>query len=350
MKMKSLITDGKGGVEVVEVSRPSYNEYQALVKLESCGLCRGTDTKIIEGKFKGFDTYPAALGHEGVGRVIEKGSAVTGFEIGDSVLLPFLEGVSDGVYHSGWGAFSEYAVVGDANALIAAGKGPGDPLFSEAYYAQQVVPKDIPAVEAAMIVTFREVLAACRRFGFKAGESIVIFGAGPVGLTFVKFAKLLGLGPIVVSVNRDEKIAEALEAGADYVFNSRTTDIVREIRTLFPGGVDYTVDAIGNNEVLAQSMELVRDGGRICCYGVSSDLKMELDWSKAAYNWSLHFLQFPSKLEEAESYEQILAWIRTGELVPSDYISDVLEFSDIGSLGDYLGKGRIQKKMIIRFG
>lgn len=347
--MKSLITDGKGGLEVVELSRPSYNEYQALVKLESCGLCRGTDTKLIQGKFKGFDAYPAVLGHEGVGRVVEKGAAVTGFEIGDLVLLPFLEGVSDGKYHSGWGAFSEYAVVGDAQALVAAGKGPGHPLFSEAYYAQQVVPPDMPAVEAAMIVTFREVLAACRRFGFRAGESVVVFGAGPVGLTFAKFAKLLGLGPIVVSANRDEKIAEALEAGADYAFNSRKTDIVAEIRALFPNGVDYTVDAIGDNEVLAQSMELVRDGGRICCYGVSSELKMELDWSKAAYNWSLHFVQWPSKLEESQAHEQVLAWIASGDLAPADYISDVLDFADIGSLGDYLGKGVIRKKMIVRF-
>jgi len=348
--MKSLVTDGKGGLEVVELSRPVYNEYQALVKMECCGLCRGTDTKLIKGRFKGFDTYPAVLGHEGVGRVVEKGSAVSSFEIGDLVLLPFLEGVSDETYHAGWGAFSEYAVVGDAKALIAAGKGPGHPLFSEAYYAQQVVPPDVPAVDAAMIVTFREVLAACRRFGFKPSESLVVFGAGPVGLTFAKFAKLLGLGPIVVSVNRDEKIAEALEAGADYAFNSRTTDIVQEIRALFPDGVDYTIDAIGDNEVLAQSMGMVRDGGKICCYGVSSELKMELDWSKAAYNWTLQFLQFPSKLEESEAYEQILAWIRSGELVPADYVSDVLDFADIGSLGDYLGKGRIKKKMIVRFG
>lgn len=200
-----------------------------------------------------------------------------------------------------------------------------------------------------MIVTFREVLAACRRFGFKPGESLVVFGAGPVGLTFAKFAKLLGLGPIVVSVNRDEKIAEALEAGADYAFNSRKTEIVPQIRALFPEGVDYAIDAIGDNEVLAQSMELVRDGGKICCYGVSSELKMELDWSKAAYNWTLQFLQFPSKLEESEGYEQILAWIRSGELVPGEYISDVLDFADIASLGDRLGKERIKKKMIVRF-
>ncbi|MFF2483935.1 zinc-binding dehydrogenase [Paenibacillus sp. NPDC058071] len=348
--MKSLVTDGKGGLEVVELSRPIYNEYQALVKLESCGLCRGTDTKLIQGKFKGFDTYPAVLGHEGVGRVVEKGDKVTSFEIGDLVLLPFLEGTQDDAYHSGWGAFSEYAVVGDAKALIAGDKGPGHPLFSEAYYAQQVVPNDIPVVDAAMIVTFREVLAACRRFGFTAGQSVVIFGAGPVGLTFAKFAKLLGMGPIIVSVNRDEKIAEALDAGADYAFNSSKTDIIQEVRTLLPDGADYTVDAIGHNEVLAQSMELISAGGKICCYGVSSELKMELDWSKAPYNWSLLFVQWPSKLEESECHDQIVSWIRSGELVPSDYISDVLDFDNIGSLGDYLGKGKITKKMIVRFG
>lgn len=88
--MKSLAVYEDGHLEIVEVPMPKYGEYEALVKMESCGVCNGTDLKIIHKKLKGFDTYPALLGHEGIGRVVEVGSKVTSFKKGDLVTLPFI--------------------------------------------------------------------------------------------------------------------------------------------------------------------------------------------------------------------------------------------------------------------
>ncbi len=65
--MKTLVVDQNGVLSVVEVSKPAYNKCQALVRMRSCGVCNGTDTKLIHGNFKNFNTYPAILGHEGVG-------------------------------------------------------------------------------------------------------------------------------------------------------------------------------------------------------------------------------------------------------------------------------------------
>jgi threonine dehydrogenase-like Zn-dependent dehydrogenase len=345
--MKSLVVAANGALSIEDTTIPTINDFQALVKMESCGVCRGTDSKLIHGDFKGFHTYPAILGHEGVGRVVEKGKHVTSFEVGDLVLLPFIENAIDGFY-SGWGAYSEFAVVGDAAALIADGKGPGDPSFSEAYYAQQKVPKDISAVHAAMIITFREVLSACKRFGFQNNTSLVVYGAGPVGLAFVKFAKLLGMSPIIVSVNRDEKIQEAIAAGADYAFNTHKTDIVNKVRELCPDGIDYIVDAVGNNAIINEAMELVKYNGSICCYGISSQLQMNLDWSKAPYNWNLQFVQWPSKLEESLCHEQIVNWIQTGVLNPDDFISHVMPFEQILTAFELVESGSV-RKMIIEF-
>ena len=56
---------------------------------------------------------------------------------------------------------------------------------------------------------------------------------------------------------------------------------------------------------------------------------MELDWSKAPYNWSLNFIQWPSKREEGEVHQQIMAWINAGVLHPSDFISHVFPFDNI---------------------
>ena len=91
--MKTLVVEKDGSLSVKEVSRPEYNECQALVKTLSCGICNGTDAKLIHQKFKGYgpERYPLMLGHEAVGRVVEVGEKVTSYKVGDVVLLPFVD-------------------------------------------------------------------------------------------------------------------------------------------------------------------------------------------------------------------------------------------------------------------
>ena len=93
--MKALIVDGEGRLSVEEISMPQIGPCQALVKMESCGVCNGTDRKLIHRTFKNFHTYPAILGHEGVGKVVKTGEFVENLHVGDRVLLPFLEEATD---------------------------------------------------------------------------------------------------------------------------------------------------------------------------------------------------------------------------------------------------------------
>ena len=88
--MKGLAVHENRKLQIVELPMPEYNEYQALVKVLACGICNGTDSKIIHGTFKGVDTYPILLGHEAVGKVVETGKHVKYLKPGDIVLLPFL--------------------------------------------------------------------------------------------------------------------------------------------------------------------------------------------------------------------------------------------------------------------
>ncbi len=328
--MKALTVDNQGALALKEFPIPEYGRCQALVKMKSCGVCNGTDTKLIHRTFKNFDTYPAILGHEGVGEVVETGADVKSLKKGDLVLLPFLEKPIEG-YTPGWGAYSEYAVVGDAQAYIENGMGPGTGQWSEGYLAQTLIRPDdrVDATGAAMIITFREVLSAIRRFGFRPNESVLIFGAGPVGLCFTRFCKLLGMGTVITTDVFEDKVQEAKRMGADYAFNSSTCDIDKEVRRLFPEGVDNVVDAVGINALLNQAMGLIRYNGKICGYGISPKLGMELDWSHAPYNWSLNFVQWPSKKEEGEAHSQIMAWINAGVLDPMDFISHTFSFDHI---------------------
>ncbi|MCL2811156.1 MAG: zinc-binding dehydrogenase [Clostridia bacterium] len=346
--MRGLAVDKAGKLSMPELSMPTYGECQALVKTLSCGVCNGTDGKLIHGTFKNMHDYPLLLGHEGVGQVVEVGKRVTKYKVGDVVLLPFLYSAQDG-YFSGWGGYCEYAVVGDEHAFALAGQGPGTPGYDAGCLAQTIIrPEDnVDPVGASMIVTFREVLSAMVRFGFQANESIVIYGAGPVGLCFTRFAKLLGMGPVVTVDIYDDKAAEAARLGADVVINSQKEDVEAQIRKLFPDGVDNIVDAVGVNALINQAMKLVKYNGKICCYGISAEFNMQLDWSGGPYNWVLNFLQFPLKIEEYQAHRQVMAWINAGILDPSVFISDVIPFERITEAFDLVEKKLPTTKKIV---
>lgn len=348
--MKTLIVDQQGQLSFAEVPIPEYTSYQALVKTVSCGICNGTDTKLIHGQFKGYtyeQDYPMLLGHEAVGRVVAVGDKVCGYQVGDHVLLPFVD--PEAGYQSAWGAYSEYGVVNDVQALLRDNLSQGSPQFPECAWAQTVLPPNIDSVDAAMIVTLREVLSSIKTFGISANQSIALFGCGPVGTTFIKFLSLLGVHPIIAFDIEESKLDVARKNGADYAFNSKTEDVCARVREICPDGVDYMLDAVGMLPLINQGMELIRDRGKICTYGIAPRCQMELDWSKAPYNWSLSFQQLPSKKEEGEAHNQIMAWLRSGAICLKDYISDYVDFADVLDAFQRVERREIALKCIVRY-
>ncbi|WEG13360.1 zinc-binding dehydrogenase [Pullulanibacillus sp. KACC 23026] len=343
--MKTLVVNVQGQLEVKEIPVPRFNSKQALVKTISCGIC-GTDSTLINSRFKGFpkDVYPVMLGHEGVGQVVEVGSEVTSFKIGDIVLLPFNDPDEElyGSLGSAWGAFSQYGVINDKACYK-------DDEIPEVAYAQQIVPDDIDPVDAAMLVTLREVLSNINYFGIGANDSIVVFGSGPVALTFTKLLQLKGIKSIIGIARSEEKKKLLSDNGATTVFNSREVNIEQSVKRLFQNGVNYVLDAVGSTEIINQAMSLICDRGEVLCYGVPGGNQMQLDWSKAPYNWKINFQQMPSKHEESEAYDQILEWIRKGKIVLKDFISDYFEFENILEAFEQVSKHQIVKKAIITY-
>ncbi|MDR2514465.1 MAG: zinc-binding dehydrogenase [Christensenellaceae bacterium] len=346
--MKALIVESPGKLAVKELPIPKPGLCQALVKMKSCGVC-GTDMKIIHGELKNFNIYPAILGHEGFGEVVQVGPGCTSLHRGDRVVLPYIEGKC-GEYSGGFGAFAQYALVGDAEGYRLHGQ--GTPGFSLSAFGQTALrPTDIIGdVEGAMLITFREVLSAMGRFGCEANKSVAVFGMGPVGLCFVRYAKLLGLSPVIAIANSDEKAQYALAMGADFALNNKTKNVALELRAVCPNGVDFVIDAAGQQEIIAQAMGLIADHGKVCVYGVPASNEMRLDWSAAPYNWTLDFLQWPVKRDEAAVHNQVMAWIALGALTPGDFISDVIPFESVLDAFKIMEERRPdRKKIIVRF-
>ncbi len=162
-------------------------------------LCNATDRKLIDGHFPGVETYPLLLGHESVGIVeaVGKESRRLPWDrtVGGLLLEP-----TDPQYASGWGGFSEYILVRDHQAMLNDGVADAEHGWSDLYQIQQVVPKDISAETATHYYVRGEVYAGFSDFHLKPGDDIVVFGSGPVGLSFIKFAKNLGLGYVALAL------------------------------------------------------------------------------------------------------------------------------------------------------
>lgn len=343
-KLRALIVERPNAVTIREIPRPTIGPYHALARMELMAICNSTDTKIIAGDFPGFATYPATLGHEGIGTVVEIGERVTAYQIGDRVLNPCtpftgIEGLA-----SGWGTLAEYALVGDYAAMVAddcdAAHG-----FDGVFETQKTIPSDIPSRQAILLSTWREVYAAFADFGFVPGRSLLVIGGGPVGLSFVKLAKLYGMRPVCLATRSAWKQEKARALGADAVFPA-DKEFVTRAKDAFPEGFAYVIDAVGSPAVINQALQLVEYHGTVGVYGTVPEKQLTLGTAAAPYNWRLVMHQWPDYALEAAAHELLCEWLREGRLSSEAWITHELPFSRVAE-GFELVKGHSALKVVV---
>jgi threonine dehydrogenase-like Zn-dependent dehydrogenase len=345
--MKAFIVEKDYTFSVREIPDPQINEFMAKVKTIGCGIC-GSDSLMLRGVGKGIppEIYPIVLGHEAVGEVVEVGSKVVSYKVGDKVLCPFNLMPGDGL-GSAWGAFAEYGTVFDCYAPGAEVLGP---VLLGLCKKQNVLPAGIDPLEATMIITLRETAGAIRRFNIDANQSAAVFGLGPVGLSFIQFMKIRGVKPVIALDILDEKLDSARKFGADYVMNAKDPDHLKKIREICPQGLDHFVAAVGNTNLYNEAMEVLKEDGQVCAYGVPANQSTTLDWSKNAnFNFILNFYQMTDAANEVWAHNQIMELIRTGVIKLSDYISNYFSFDEIIPVMERFLKKEFKGKVVIKF-
>lgn len=212
-----------GQVKLVDIPQPEPGPYQALVRTEVSALCNSTDRKLITGHFPGVKEYPLLLGHESVGKVVVCGKKVRNFREGDRAVGGLILNPPAG-YYSGWGGFAEYNLVTDHLAMVEDKVADEEHGWAEVCEIQSRVSTSIPIEAAVLLCTWREVYGSLFDFDIinnKRDENFLIFGAGPVGLSFVKMLNNLGKKFIAVIDPLETKRKKALEMGANRVFAPR---------------------------------------------------------------------------------------------------------------------------------
>jgi len=343
--MRAAVVPAPGRIDLVELPEPSYNDYEALVEILTCSICSGTDTHIVDDHFP-MRAYPCVLGHESIGRVIAVGSAVRNLKVGDLVLRPTAvrPGERLGGYNSMFGGFVEVGLVADSAAIIAdtpRGEPPKLPPFA---LAQQVVPPDFDPDLAGAFITFKETLSFLYRLGVQPGRSTLILGSGTVGLSFALGAKLIGATPVMVTGRRAEALATARRFGADQVIDVTRENLTDAVKGYTNGqGADFAVEAVGDWEVLQTGIRALADEGQIGIYGVAPKRVATLDWSGAARNWSLRFVQ----PKEEAVHQQVLDQMQLGMLDLRPFVSHIVPFADLRE-GFELVRNKQATKVVVK--
>jgi alcohol dehydrogenase len=248
-----------GPLSVQSVADPEPPEHGVVVRVESTGICRSD----WHG-WQGHDAdvrVPHVPGHELAGEVVALGSAVRALSIGDRVTVPFVSGcgacapcgrgdpqVCDAQFQPGfthWGSFAEYVALHYAERNVVR--------------IPEALSYDAAASLGCRFVTAYRALVQLARL--RAGETLVVFGCGGVGLSAIMIATALGARSVAVDIER-AKLELARSVGAELLLDAREGTVAERIRAATGGGADVSIDALGSSLTLKQSLESLRKRGR----------------------------------------------------------------------------------------
>ena len=345
--MRAVAVVEPGRVELVELEPPVPGPYQALVRTDIAALCNSTDAKLVAGRFPGVERYPLILGSETSGIVQEVGERVRSFGAGDRVIGGLLFEFSDARYASRWGGFCESTLVNDHDAMVADGVADAEHGWREVYEIQRAVAVDIPPEEAVLMCTWRDVLGAFGEFHLVRGQEILVFGAGPVGQSFVKLARLMGFGWVGAVDPAKSKRRRAVELGADEAFVPEDPAL-NDLPLSRDRPLDAVIDAVGSESVINAALRLIGMGGSICVYGALAQPQILIDRSAGPRNFNLLVHQWPTRWRERHAQQALTRWIRGGELKASEFVTHEFPLEKIGDALQTLRSGKVVK-CILRF-
>ena len=320
--MRGALTDGKGKVWVADVPMPEIGDYGCLCKIDACATCTGTDKKLVSGQMSWAkpEHYPAILGHESVGTIIQTGKKVRNLVPGMRVLRPaaWYSGENKHGITSFMGGFAEYGIVTDVKALT-----ENDPqaVYSSYCQYQQILPDDleITPADATMLITLKEIYSFIRDLNIPAGKTAVVLGAGVVGAAMCFFARLAGV-KVAVAARRDAPLANCRAAGAECTINTAKEDLTASLREWTDGkGVDYILDASGAFEMIHAAAKALAERGSLCTYASGGTLKERFAELSLPVRWQL--VSCPPA--ETTAHDHLISMVRM-KLIPFHLFYDAL--------------------------
>ena len=330
--MKATVFHGKDQIRVEEVPRPRAGAGEAVVRVTLTTIC-GTDLHILRSE---YPVKPGLIiGHEPVGVIHELGDGVTGYQIGDRVLIgaitpcgqcrACLSGNLSQCGHGagyevlgGWrfgntinGAQAEYLLVPYAQANLA--KVPDELTDEQVVLLADIASTGIGGAESAQI---------------KIGDAVVVFAQGPIGLCATAGAKLMGAA-LIIGIDGDEnRLRMARQMGADVVLDYRECDPLTEVKKLTGDGADVAIEALGTQQTFENSLRCLRPGGTLSSLGVYSG-KLQIPYEAFAAGIGDHRIVTTLCPGGKERMRRLMEIVRNGRLDLTPLLTHRFSLDDI---------------------
>lgn len=280
--MLAAVLYGKEHVKVERVAVPPIDKGDVLVRVRAALTC-GTDVKVFRRGYHARMIVPPALfGHELAGDIVGVGDGVEGWRVGQRIVAA----------NSAPCQNCFYCRKGLENLCE-------DLLFNNGAYAEFIriparivqrnmyeIPAHLDYQDAALIEPLACVLKGLEETGVRPGDNLVVVGVGPIGLMFVRLARVYGARVIAIG-RRTSQLNRAIRMGAhDAFLAGDTADVQRQVKDLTGGyGADIVIEAVGNPETWEQSVRLLRRGGTVNFFGgCPNDTRIELETSLLHYS------------------------------------------------------------------
>lgn len=257
--MQAYVIEKERSGVLKSVPVPEPGDHEVLIKVMGAGLC-GTDAHIYLGEY--YSTFPLIPGHEFAGIIEKTGKDVKGFKEGQRVVADpniFCEGChfcqqniqnfcqnfsAIGVTRDG--AFAEYVVAPEGCVFK----------IEQMSFTEGVL------VEPLACVVYGQMRARPQ-----VGDSVLIFGAGPIGLLHLQLAKRNGATFVTVVDLKEERLALASKLGADYTLVSNS-ELEEHLKKEFPLGFNLVIDSTGAPTVVEKAPTFVKNAGTLLIFGV----------------------------------------------------------------------------------
>jgi (R,R)-butanediol dehydrogenase/meso-butanediol dehydrogenase/diacetyl reductase len=303
--MKCAVFHGPGDLRVEDRPRPDLKQDDdVLLRVEAASLC-GTDLHILADPPGHPATSGAILGHEYIGEIVDAGDAVQGLSPGDRVVVDpnitcgrcaycrrgspnlCLNMTTLGIFIDG--GFAEHNVA------------PARALYP--------ISKQAPLEQAIFAEPLSCVLNAFGQAGLRMGDSIVILGAGPIGLLFLLLFRAGGAGRVGMVEITENRSRLATSCGADMVWNPRQSDPAPQVREWSGGlGADIVVDTVGT--LFAEALKLVRRGGRVVLFGMNQQAQPAV----SQYEITRHEISIVGTFIARQTFPQTVKTLESGRL------------------------------------
>lgn len=344
--MKAAVWYGRKDIRVEETEVQALKDSEVKVKVAWAGICGSDLHEYQEGPVfvpvDGKDPLtgevaPLTMGHEFAGIVEEMGPSVKGLKIGDKVTInptitygnktedldPY-DGFSFIGLH-GNGGFAKYANVPEANVYK--------------------LPDTLTLEDGALVEPTAVAVQAIKEGEMKFGDTVAIFGAGPIGLLTINAAKAAGATTIIALDLSATRLEKAKEMGATHVINSGEQDAIKAVLEIASDGVDVAFEVAGVAPTFKQAIEVTKPRGMMVIVSIFASA---IEWNPMQLT-NKGVKVTSSIAYTPTSFQQTIDLMASGQLTPQGIITDQIQLDDIVDKGfEALTNDKTQAKILIK--